>query len=198
MKFVDQNNIPLGILTFYAVHCHSIDNTNQLVNSDNKGYASYLFEKKMKDINPNFIAIFAQSNEGDSSSNTKGGCCNWEYKDGKYTCPHKCDLIGNKCYHCTGHIGDCNNNPFECVGKGHGICPEDDLEDCRHDYMNAMKIGRDQYEFALKLFNDNKYELQGKIQFAHNLTYLVDKEIDPDFLPCRNENEKWCNNNLNI
>lgn len=39
-KFTDSNNKPLGVITFYAIHAHSIENTNHLVNSDNKGYAS--------------------------------------------------------------------------------------------------------------------------------------------------------------
>jgi len=39
-KFVDKNNIPIGLITFYAIHCHTIENTNTLINPDNKGYAS--------------------------------------------------------------------------------------------------------------------------------------------------------------
>lgn len=35
----------LGMLSWFAVHPTSINNTNDLVNGDNKGVASYLFEQ---------------------------------------------------------------------------------------------------------------------------------------------------------
>ena len=32
------------IFSWFAVHCTSMNNTNKLISSDNKGYASYLME----------------------------------------------------------------------------------------------------------------------------------------------------------
>ena len=89
--------------SWFAVHCTSMNNTNGLISGDNKGYASYLMEKDMnKGALPghvrtttmlyisihacilrlvvcppqgDFLAAFAQSNEGDVSPNTKGAHC---------------------------------------------------------------------------------------------------------------------------
>ena len=33
--------------SWFAVHCTSMNNTNNLISGDNKGYASYLMEKYM-------------------------------------------------------------------------------------------------------------------------------------------------------
>src|SRR5262245_46340524 len=55
-------------------------NNNHLISGDNKGYASYLFER-YKNADPNsphaFVAAFAQGNEGDVTPNICGpadGC----------------------------------------------------------------------------------------------------------------------------
>lgn len=54
------------------MHGVSVNNTNKLINGDNKGYAAYLAEKMMSS---GFVAAFAQSNEGDVSPNTLGPYC---------------------------------------------------------------------------------------------------------------------------
>lgn len=41
------DNRPLGMLSFFAVHATSMNNSNRLISGDNKGYASLLFEAKM-------------------------------------------------------------------------------------------------------------------------------------------------------
>ena len=57
-----------------------MNNTNQLISGDNKGYAEYLTEKRfngpgvLPGLGP-FVAAFAQTNEGDVSPNTKGPHC---------------------------------------------------------------------------------------------------------------------------
>ena len=51
-------------------------NQNLLISGDNKGYASYLFEKQKGTVYTNantFVAAFAQSNEGDVTPNIYGG-----------------------------------------------------------------------------------------------------------------------------
>ncbi|GAB0192545.1 putative neutral ceramidase C [Grus japonensis] len=45
LKMVDENGQDLGLISWFAVHPVSMNNTNHLVNSDNVGYASYLFEQ---------------------------------------------------------------------------------------------------------------------------------------------------------
>lgn len=52
LKFVSQDGKPLGIFTWFPVHCTSMNNSNKLISGDNKGYASYIFEKTM---NPEFL-----------------------------------------------------------------------------------------------------------------------------------------------
>ena len=50
----------LSLFSWYAVHCTSMNNTNQLISGDNKGYASYLFEKSMnKGSLPGKVRIFS-------------------------------------------------------------------------------------------------------------------------------------------
>uniref|UniRef100_A0A8C8BRW1 Neutral ceramidase n=1 Tax=Otus sunia TaxID=257818 RepID=A0A8C8BRW1_9STRI len=79
LKMVDSNGQELGFISWFAVHPVSMNNTNRLVNSDNVGYASYLFEQeKNKGMLPgegSFVAAFASSNLGDVSPNTKGPFC---------------------------------------------------------------------------------------------------------------------------
>lgn len=80
LKFVSSSGEPLAMLNWFPVHGTSMNNTNHLISSDNKGYASVLFEQ---DFNPagtqvgrgKFVAIFAQANEGDVSPNTRGPRC---------------------------------------------------------------------------------------------------------------------------
>lgn len=47
LKFEDTFGAPLGVINWYAVHATSMNNTNQLVSSDNVGYASVLFEQRL-------------------------------------------------------------------------------------------------------------------------------------------------------
>jgi neutral ceramidase len=66
----------VGLINWFAVHGTSMGNTNLLISGDNKGFASYLFEKA-KGTNytasKTFVAAFAQSNEGDVTPNIYGG-----------------------------------------------------------------------------------------------------------------------------
>ncbi|KAI4551065.1 hypothetical protein MJG53_021197, partial [Ovis ammon polii x Ovis aries] len=65
--------------SWFAIHPVSMRNTNHLVNSDNVGYASYLFEQeKNKGYLPGegpYVAAFASSNLGDVSPNVLGPHC---------------------------------------------------------------------------------------------------------------------------
>ena len=47
LKLVDTEGKPLGLISWFPVHCTSLNNTNRLISGDNKGYASYLMEKEM-------------------------------------------------------------------------------------------------------------------------------------------------------
>jgi neutral ceramidase len=65
----------IGLINWFGVHPTTTGNTNALISSDNKGWAAMQFEKIAKTnyaIAPgqdNFVASFAQTNEGDSSPN---------------------------------------------------------------------------------------------------------------------------------
>ena len=48
LKFVDHEGKPLGMASWFAVHGTSMNNSNKLISSDNKGYAAMRFEQ---DIN---------------------------------------------------------------------------------------------------------------------------------------------------
>jgi len=71
LKFT-KNQQDYGLWNWFAVHPVSMNNQNKLISSDNKGHASYLYEKDMGLIYPNtdgFVAAFAQANAGDISPN---------------------------------------------------------------------------------------------------------------------------------
>ncbi|MET7767917.1 neutral/alkaline ceramidase [Nocardia sp. NPDC005366] len=64
----------VGAITWYATHNTSMSNSNRLISSDNKGYASFAHEHIEHDVRyldgrPDFIAAFAQTNAGDMSPN---------------------------------------------------------------------------------------------------------------------------------
>ena len=67
----------VGLINWFAVHATSMGNDNLLISGDNKGYASYLFEKAQGHAatprRDTFVAAFAQSNEGDVTPNIYGG-----------------------------------------------------------------------------------------------------------------------------
>ncbi len=66
----------VGLINWFAVHATSMGNDNLLISGDNKGFASYLFEKAKGTsytASRTFVAAFAQSNEGDVTPNIYGG-----------------------------------------------------------------------------------------------------------------------------
>ena len=94
LKMVDTKGNGIGMIDWFAVHCTSMNNTNSLISGDNKGHASYLMEEAMSPPGTlpgaaEFVAAFAQSNEGDVSPNTKGPHC---LDTGK-----PCDLVHSTC-----------------------------------------------------------------------------------------------------
>ena len=68
-----------ALITWFAVHPTSLNNTNSLVSGDNKGVASLVAERA---LNPGArpgagpkIAAFASANLGDASPNIAGNFC---------------------------------------------------------------------------------------------------------------------------
>jgi len=73
LKFM-QGNKDIGMISWFATHPNALGNEFKLQSGDNKGYASYLFEKEMKGHgkytgSKDFVAAFAISNAGDMSPN---------------------------------------------------------------------------------------------------------------------------------
>lgn len=67
----DDSPEPLAMFSWFPVHGTSVNNTNQLVNGDNKGLAAQLVERRRADT----VAAFCQANVGDTSPNTLGPRC---------------------------------------------------------------------------------------------------------------------------
>ncbi|XP_072165215.1 putative neutral ceramidase C [Diadema setosum] len=99
VKFVNQNESDLGLISWFPVHPVSMNNTNHLISSDNKGYASYLTERYYE---PGFIAAFPNSNQGDVSPNLNGPRC----MDTGLPCDNE--------------TSTCNGRAQMCVGSGPG------------------------------------------------------------------------------
>lgn len=75
---IERGGQPVGVLNFFATHGTSMTNRNQLISSDNKGYAAYHWERLDEGADylegqPDFIAAFAQTNAGDMSPNLDVG-----------------------------------------------------------------------------------------------------------------------------
>jgi len=79
LKFVQVRNgqeIPMGILNWYAIHPTDRGQKTRYINGDNKGWASYLFEQQMGTdykAKTTFVAGFANSSAGDVSGNVVHG-----------------------------------------------------------------------------------------------------------------------------
>ena len=136
----------LGMINFYPVHAVCLNNTNELVAGDNKGYASYLFEKLK---NPpgtlagqgKFVAAFGQSNEGDVSPNLQGP---------------KCIDTGLPCDFAT---STCGGRTEKCIAFGPG----------NNMYESNQIIGQRQYQTAKDLYENATTFLSGNtsVNFRH-------------------------------
>ncbi|MFE8605445.1 neutral/alkaline ceramidase [Archangium violaceum] len=100
----------VGLINWFAVHATSMGNDNLLISGDNKGYASYLFEK-LKGTNytaqRTFVAAFAQSNEGDVTPNIYGGTNGGGANDFEST-----ELSGRKQYNLAKTLYDTASAPL--------------------------------------------------------------------------------------
>lgn len=104
LKMVGTEGNDIGMIDWFAVHCTSMNNTNELISGDNKGHASILMETAMSPPGTlpgaaKFVAAFAQSNEGDVSPNTMGPHC---LDTGK-----PCDLVHSTC---NGRVSCCHRH----------------------------------------------------------------------------------------
>ncbi|XP_062436230.1 putative neutral ceramidase C isoform X2 [Rhea pennata] len=155
LKMVAANGQELGLISWFAVHPVSMNNTNHLVNSDNMGYASYLFEQeKNKGMLPgegSFVAAFASSNLGDVSPNTKGPFCI--------------------------NTGDSCDNP-------QSICPVGGAKMCMAmgpgtDMFNSTRIiGQNIYLKAKEVYANASQEITGPLSSAHQWVNMSDVSVE--------------------
>jgi neutral ceramidase len=75
LRLEAQDGTPVGMINWFAVHPTSVGPSNHLIGGDNKGLASYLFERDQGTsytADRTFVAAFAQSNAGDVTPNLWG------------------------------------------------------------------------------------------------------------------------------
>jgi neutral ceramidase len=77
LRFTKDSGVEVGLIDWFAVHATSMGMRHRYISGDNKGYASYLFEKakgtRYDATGDTFVAAFAQGNEGDVTPNIHGG-----------------------------------------------------------------------------------------------------------------------------
>ncbi|NXX84397.1 ASAH2 ceramidase, partial [Urocolius indicus] len=155
LKMVDENGQELGMISWFAVHPVSMNNTNHLVNSDNVGYASYLFEQdKNKGMLPgegSFVAAFASSNLGDVSPNTKGPFC--------INTGESCDNPQSTC-----PIGGATM----CMATGPG----------NNMFDSTRIIGQNIYWKAREMYEKASQEVTGPISSAHQWVNMSDVSVE--------------------
>lgn len=164
LRLQDETGRDVGMINFFAVHGTSMFNNNRLVSGDNKGYASYLFERFINGWNTTagngpFVAAFGQSNEGDVSPNTRGAFC---------TSPPS--VLGQACEfeHST-----CAGKTEGCQGQGpFGL----------EMFLNTQAIGSAQYEFARQLWLNATVPITAST-FAYAKTYvdMSNVTVSPSF-----------------
>uniref|UniRef100_A0A803SPP9 Neutral ceramidase n=1 Tax=Anolis carolinensis TaxID=28377 RepID=A0A803SPP9_ANOCA len=144
LKMVADNGQEIGMLSWFAIHPVSMNNTNLHTSSDNIGYAAYLFEEEknkgyLTGKGP-YVAGFASSNLGDVSPNIQGPHC--------INTGDSCENLNNYC-----PIGGTKM----CIAKGPG---KDMLE-------STQIIGRNIYLKAKELYSTAFEEINGPIHSAH-------------------------------
>ncbi|XP_040831713.1 neutral ceramidase [Ochotona curzoniae] len=154
LKMVDLDGDDLGLISWFAIHPVSMNNSNHLVNSDNVGYAAYLFEQEkntgyLPGEGP-YVAAFASSNLGDVSPNILGPRC--------INTGESCDNANSSC-----PIGGSNM----CMAAG----PGQDMLD------STQIIGRIIYQRAKELYASASQELTGALGSAHQWVNMTDVTV---------------------
>uniref|UniRef100_A0A8C8YLH9 Neutral ceramidase n=1 Tax=Prolemur simus TaxID=1328070 RepID=A0A8C8YLH9_PROSS len=154
LKMIDLNGDDLGLISWFAIHPVSMNSSNHLVNSDNVGYASYLFEQeKNRGYLPGegpYVAAFASSNLGDVSPNILGPHC--------INTGESCDNANSTC-----PIG----GPSMCMAMG----PGQDMLD------STQIIGQTIYQRAKELCASASREVTGPLASAHQWVNMTDVTV---------------------
>jgi len=158
VRVVGEDGRDRGMFNWFSVHGTSMNNTNRYVSSDNKGYASMLFEQA---LNPAgtlagkgaFVAAFGQTNEGDSSPNTDGPKCQ--------DTGLPCDL----------ETSTCGGRNELCYAAGPGV-----------DMMDSTRIiGQMQFDKAMELYKDSSAVLlKGPVQALSQQVDMTQQTVSLD------------------
>ncbi|XP_045768235.1 neutral ceramidase-like [Maniola jurtina] len=141
-----------GVMSWFSVHTTSMNMTNQLVSSDNLGYAAYRMEKTLNPGRPAgkpaVVAGFFSSILGDISPNLRGA---------------QCEFSGNEC-----------DNQFlicaaleRCFAKG----PGNDM------FESAKIIGERVYQGAMVALQNPSEELVGEISVIHQFVDMPEQAV---------------------
>ncbi|XP_037660915.1 neutral ceramidase [Choloepus didactylus] len=154
LKMTDLNGEELGLISWFAIHPVSMNNSNHLVNGDNLGYASYLFEQEknrghLAGQGP-YVAAFASSNLGDVSPNILGPHC--------INTGESCDNANSSC-----PIG----GPSMCIAQG----PGSDM------FESTQIIGQTLYQRAKELYASASQEVTGPLTSAHQWVNMTDVTV---------------------
>ncbi|XP_044015434.1 neutral ceramidase-like, partial [Aphidius gifuensis] len=157
VKFIEANSQrPIGVINWFAVHSTSMNNTNTLVSSDNFGYASLLFEKKMNKKNKytnnknKFVASFCVTNAGDSSPNIKGPRCQFSNKP--------CNSVDG-----------CDEDEGKCVASGPG----------KNMFESTSIIAHRLFHGSMNIWNNGSgKELTGEIRVVHQYVNMTEQTVD--------------------
>ncbi|MFZ2526400.1 MAG: neutral/alkaline ceramidase [Rhodococcus sp. (in: high G+C Gram-positive bacteria)] len=82
----------IGAITWFSTHCTSLTDANKLIAGDNKGYASYRWEREQ----PGIVAAFPQTNAGDMTPNLNLIKLNPSGPTDDHK--HNCEIIGERQY----------------------------------------------------------------------------------------------------
>ena len=144
----------IGALNWFAVHATSMNNTNTLVSSDNKGRASQQLEKELNgpDALPGtgpIVAAFASTNLGDVSPNTVGA---------------RCIDTGLPC---DGTTSTCDGKCEKCIASG-AVGANGDM------FESTRIIGDSQAKFASSLLQQAAQApaLTGTVDFRHSFVRM--------------------------
>lgn len=156
----DGDGVPLGAFSWFPVHGTSMNNTNALVNGDNKGVAAQFMERWAEKELRNggngdggrhaapadaFIAAFCQANVGDTSPNTQGAFC--------MDTGQPCDAV-----HST-----CDGRVQQCIGRGPGW----------PDHFNSTRIiATKQADKAKELLLDETHRIEGNLRPERIVPFL--------------------------
>nr|QOL01216.1 putative extracellular protein TR9_024 [Trebouxia lynnae] len=153
-----------GAISWFPVHCTSINNTNDLISGDNKGVASQYLEKWAAKQSParagspavgelqvtdDFVAAFGQANVGDTSPNIQGAFC----QDTGLPCEDH---------------SLCNGRNKLCIARG-PAWPD--------NFRSNEIIAQRQADKARELLTSASEEVSGPIDFRHAFLDMTNIQV---------------------